>query len=151
MSLGRISELRRRYLLNSIYDFSGKINSMVRRLTSDLSEELRDVDISEFDLGEGPAGLKAEWTTDSGVEEAVEAVNSDDLFPSFDLEEVRTGEATQVGLHEGEDYAEYSFNSSQYHVRVREYETDWKHSEVEFLGLNGESYREEIAFYRERI
>ncbi len=123
---------------------------MVRRLTADVSEELETVDISEFD-GEGPAGLKAEWTTESGLEEAVEAVNMDDVFPDYDVPEVRSGEAEQVGLYEGEDFTEYSFNSSEYHLRIREHDVGWKHSEVEFLGLNGDRYEEEIAFYHREI
>jgi hypothetical protein len=124
---------------------------MVRRLTADVSEELENVDISEFNFGEGPAGLKAEWNTDSGLEEAVEAVNQDEIFPDYDASDVRDGEAEQVGLYKGDGFTEYSFNSSEYHLRVREHDTGWKHSEVEFVGLNGDNYREEIAFYHEKV
>jgi hypothetical protein len=123
---------------------------MVRRLTADVSEELENVDISEFH-GEGPAGLKAEWTTDSGLEEVVEAVNMDEAFPDYDVPEVRSGESEQVGLYEGDGFTEYSFNSSQYHLRIREHDTGWRHSEIEFVGLNGDTYKDEIAFYHERI
>ena len=68
---------------------------MARRLTADVSEELEDVDISQF-RGEGQARMKAEWDTSAGLYEAVKAVNLDEVFPDYEIGEIREDEAPQV-------------------------------------------------------
>lgn len=123
---------------------------MARKITAKVSEELDNIDLTEFN-GEGPATVKAEWSTVAGLNEALEAVNEDDVFPEYVLEDVRKGEAHQVSRYVGDDFSEYSFNSSEYHVRFREHDTGWKHSSVEFIGLNGGDYSEAIAFYYRQI
>lgn len=123
---------------------------MARRLTASVSEELEDVDISEFS-GEGPAGAKAEWETTSELGEVVEAVNSDDVFPDYDLKDVLNGSAEQVGLYNGDSFTEYSFNSSKYHLRARVHDTGWKKTELEFITLSEGDYREDVAFYFDEI
>lgn len=123
---------------------------MVRKLTANISEELEDVDISEFS-GEGPAGAKAEWETASELEEVVEAVNSDDVFPTYNLKDVLNGSAEQVGLYNGDSFTEYSFNSSEYHLRARVHDIGWKKTELEFISLSEGDYRDDVAFYFEEI
>jgi len=123
---------------------------MVRRLTANISEDLEDVNISEF-MGEGPAGLKAEWDTTSGLEQVIEAVNEDEIFPDYDIDEVMDGSAEQVGIYENDGFTDYTFNSSEYHLRVREHDIGWKKTEVEFIGLGNDEYQQEISFYNERL
>jgi hypothetical protein len=123
---------------------------MARRLTADVSEELEDVDISQF-RGEGQARMKAEWDTSAGLYEAVEAVNLDEVFPDYEIGEIREDEAPQVGVYEGEDFKQYSFASSEYHLRIRDHDIGWKKSEIEFIALKDEDYEEDIAFYHQKI
>jgi hypothetical protein len=123
---------------------------MARRLTADVSEELEDVDISQF-RGEGQARMKAEWDTSAGLYKAVEAVNLDEVFPDYEIGEIREDEAPQVGVYEGEDFTEYSFASSEYHLRIRDHDISWKKSEIEFIALKDEDYEEDIAFYHQKI
>ena len=123
---------------------------MARRLTAAVSKGLEDVDISEF-RGEGQAKVKAEWDTSAGLPEAVEAVNLDEVFPDYEIGEIREDEAPQVEVCEGEDCTDYSFASPEYHMRIREYDRDWKKSEVEFIVLKDEDYEEDIAFYHQKI
>lgn len=123
---------------------------MARRVTASLSEELEDIEIFEFS-GEGPAGAKAEWETTSELQEVVEAVNGDDVFPDYDLKDVLNGSASQVGLYSGEGFTEYSFNSSKYHLRARVHDIGWKKTELEFMSLSEGDYREDVAFYFDEI
>ncbi|AOV95339.1 hypothetical protein AQV86_05475 [Nanohaloarchaea archaeon SG9] len=124
---------------------------MSRRLTAIHSKALEGVEVSEFDFGEGPAGLRASWETKASLEDVVDAVNDDRVFPSYRLEEVREGTAEQVGVYHGDGFTDYTFNSSDYHIQFREKDLDWKGSEVDFLQIGEQSYEEEISAYYSRL
>jgi hypothetical protein len=78
-------------------------------------------------------------------------VSDDQVFPDYELEEVMSGAAGQVGIYEGDGFTDYTFNSSEYHLQFREHDLDWRDNEVDFLQLGEENYDKEIAAYYSRL
>lgn len=95
--------------------------------------------------------MKASWETEASLEEVVSAVNDDQVFPDYELEEVIDGDADQVGIYEGDGFTDYTFNSGEYHVQFREHDLGWRDNEVDFLQLGEENYDKEIAAYYSRL